>query len=146
MMDTLSPAERSERMAKIRCKDSNPEMKLRRLVHGMGFRYRLHSKNLPGKPDIVFSRRRAVIFMHGCFWHRHEGCALARLPKSRVDFWKKKLEANKQRDQNNQELLESRGWRVLVVWECQLNDTTEISRIVREFLSDGNGRKYDEIS
>lgn len=87
-----------------------------------------------------------MIFMHGCFWHRHEGCALARLPKSRIDFWKKKLEANKQRDQNNQELLESQGWRVLVVWECQLNDTTEISRIVREFLSGENGRNHDEIS
>jgi len=146
MTDTLSPEERSKRMSRIRSKDTNPEMKLRRLVHGMGFRYRLHAPNLPGKPDLVFPGRRAVIFMHGCFWHRHEDCALARLPKSRLDFWKQKLETNKQRDQRNREQLVEQGWRVLVVWECQLNDTIKVSKIVREFLNDNIGRNHDEIS
>ena len=91
--DTLSPKERSERMSRIRGKDTKPELTVRRLVHGMGFRYRLHGKRLPGKPDMVFSARRKVIFVHGCFWHRHPdpGCPLARLPKSKLDFWRTKL-------------------------------------------------------
>ncbi|MFH1019349.1 MAG: DNA mismatch endonuclease Vsr, partial [Pseudomonadota bacterium] len=105
MVDTLSLKERSERMSRIRGKDSNPEMKLRRLVHGLGFRYRLHVKDLPGKPDLVLPARHAVIFMHGCFWHRHEGCKLARLPKSRLDFWQAKLEANRHRDLSHQQQL-----------------------------------------
>ena len=145
-MDTLSPEERSERMSRIRGKDSNPEMKLRRLIHGMGFRYRLHVRNLPGKPDLVFPRRRAVIFMHGCFWHRHEGCKLARLPKSKISFWKEKLETNRQRDLLNQELLREQGWHILVVWECQLNDTAKVSRIVGEFLIDRDERNNNESS
>lgn len=140
MADTLTPKERSERMARVLGKGTKPEMNLRRLVHGMGFRYRLHSKALPGKPDMVFPGRKAVIFMHGCFWHRHPGCKLARMPKSRIDFWKEKLEANSQRDLQNQERLRNMGWRVLVIWECQLRDTNEISRIVREFLSNQRER------
>jgi DNA mismatch endonuclease (patch repair protein) len=112
----------------------------------MGFRYRLHSKVLPGKPDMVFAGRKAVIFMHGCFWHRHPGCKLARMPKSRIDFWEEKLEANRQRDLRNQERLRKMGWRVLVVWECQLGDMNEVSRIVREFLINRGGRGNDEIS
>lgn len=136
MVDTLSPEERSERMSRVRGKDSAPEMRLRRIVHGSGFRYRLHVKNLPGSPDMVFPKRKAVVFMHGCFWHRHEGCKLARLPKSRLGFWVEKLEANRQRDKRNQGLLMEMGWRVLVVWECQLRDTVAISRTVTEFLKD----------
>lgn len=145
MADTLSPKERSERMSRIRSKDSNPEMKLRRLVHGLGFRYRLHVKELPGKPDLVFPARRAVIFMHGCFWHRHEGCKLARLPKSKLDFWMAKLEANRQRDLLHQRKLLDLGWRVLVIWECELNDAEHVSRVVRKFLRKQQGRK-NEIS
>lgn len=141
MVDTLSLQERSERMSKIRGKDSNPEMKLRRLVHGLGFRYRLHVKNLPGKPDLVLPARHAVIFMHGCFWHRHEGCKLARLPKSRLDFWKTKLEANRQRDLYHQQQLLELGWRVLVVWECQLGDMANASRIIQEFLNPLEGKQ-----
>lgn len=135
-MDTLSSQERSERMSRVRNKDSAPELKLRRLVHGLGFRYRLHVKELPGQPDLVFPARRSVIFMHGCFWHRHEGCKLARLPKSKLDFWGVKLEANRQRDITHQERLRELGWRVLVVWECELNDVGHVSEIVREFLSE----------
>lgn len=121
-------------MSLIRCKDSAPEMKLRRLVHGMGFRYRLHVKELPGTPDLVFPTRRALIFMHGCFWHRHQGCKLARLPKSKLDFWETKLEANRQRDLLFQRQLHELGWRVLVVWECEMSDTGRVSRIVKGFL------------
>jgi len=134
MTDTLSRMERSERMSRIRDKGSAPEMKLRRLIHGMGFRYRLHVKELPGKPDLVFPSRRAVIFMHGCFWHRHEECKLARLPKSKLDFWKPKLEANKARDLLHQRQLRDLGWRVLVVWECEMIYTERVSTIVRNFL------------
>jgi DNA mismatch endonuclease (patch repair protein) len=121
-------------MSRIRDKGSAPEMKIRRLIHGMGFRYRLHVKELPGKPDLVFPSRRAVIFMHGCFWHRHEECKLARLPKSKLDFWKPKLEANKERDLLHQRQLRDLGWRVLVVWECEMIYTERISTIVRNFL------------
>lgn len=141
MADTLSPQERSKRMSLIRGTGSAPEMKLRRLVHGIGFRYRLHVKELPGKPDLVFPSRRAVIFMHGCFWHRHKGCKLARLPKSKLDFWKPKLEENRKRDLRNQRRLRDLGWRVLVVWECQMVDADRVSALVREFLQKQEGEE-----
>jgi len=128
-------------MSLIRGTGSAPEMKLRRLVHRMGFRYRLHVKELPGKPDLVFPSRCAVIFMHGCFWHRHKGCKLARLPKSKLEFWKPKLEANTKRDLHNQRQLKALGWRVLVVWECEMADTERVSAIVREFLLQKEGEK-----
>lgn len=128
-------------MSLIRGTDSAPEMKLRRLVHRMGFRYRLHVKELPGKPDLVFPSRCAVIFMHGCFWHRHKGCKLARLPRSKLDFWKPKLEANRERDFRIQRQLKALGWRVLVVWECEMDDIERVSGIVGEFLRQKEGRK-----
>nr|VFJ43771.1 MAG: T/G mismatch-specific endonuclease [Candidatus Kentron sp. FW] len=140
-MDTLSREERSRRMSLIPNAGSSPEMKLRRLVHGMGFRYRLHVGDLPGRPDLVFPSRRAVIFMHGCFWHRHEGCKLARLPKSKLDFWKPKLESNRIRDLKKQQQLRDLGWRVLVVWECELADTDRVSALVREFLGKQTGEE-----
>ena len=121
-------------MSRVRSKDTKPEMRVRRLVHGLGYRYRLHVRELPGTPDLVFPSRRAVIFVHGCFWHRHENCALARLPKSRLDFWRKKLESNTTRDAAQQERLRELGWRVLVVWECQLGDTTKLTDTIRHFL------------
>ena len=138
--DTLSPNERSKRMSLIRGKDSSPELKLRRLVHGMGFRYRLHVKDLPGKPDLVFPSRRAVIFMHGCFWHRHPGCKLARMPKSKSDFWRSKLEGNRERDLRNQEMLKKLGWHVLVIWECEMENIEKVSNKVREFLQGREGK------
>lgn len=147
MPDTLSVSERSARMSRIRGKDTKPEMKLRRLVHSMGYRYRLHAPNLPGKPDLVFPGRKAVIFMHGCFWHRHQGCKLARLPKSRVEFWREKLETNRERDLRNQEKLRELGWRVLVVWECQLKDLEATARVVKDFLDNKlSERNENEIS
>ncbi len=110
-MDTLSPAQRSERMSRVKSRDTKPELAVRRLVHSMGYRYRLHGK-LPGRPDLVFAARRKVIFVHGCFWHRHSGCPNCRLPKSRLAFWKPKLEANKKRDRKNQQSLRRLGWDV----------------------------------
>lgn len=130
-------------MSKIRSKDSKPEMKLRRLIHGMGFRYRLHVKDLPGCPDMVFKSRKSVIFLHGCFWHRHEGCKLARIPKSKVDFWLKKLESNRKRDILVREKLQQDGWRVLVVWECQLKDIKTL-QMVEDFLTKEDQKERHE--
>lgn len=136
MADTMTPEERSRRMSLVRCKDTGPELVVRRLVHGLGYRYRLHGKGLPGHPDLVFARRRAVIFVHGCFWHRHAGCRLARLPKSRQEFWLPKLEANSARDAHSTAALEGLGWRVLVVWECETRDLTSLAPRIITFLED----------
>ena len=136
MADTLTKAERSERMGRIRNKDTKPEIRVRKIVYGMGYRYRLHKANLPGKPDLVFAGRKKVIFVHGCFWHRHPEptCPLARLPKSKLDFWVPKLEANRQRDEANVRELQQAGWEVLTIWECQLKNEKELKSRIREFL------------
>ena len=118
-MDNLSKQERSERMSRIKGADTGPEMIVRRLVHHMGFRYRLHVRALPGNPDMVFPRLGKIIFVHGCFWHQHPGCG--RMPKSRLDFWKTKLSQNRQRDLRNLRMLQSMGWRTLIVWEGLLD-------------------------
>jgi DNA mismatch endonuclease (patch repair protein) len=121
-VDSLSPAERSEIMARVKSKNSRPELLVRRLVFALGYRYRLHAKDLPGHPDLVFRQMRRAILVHGCFWHRHAKCVLARLPKSRLDFWVPKLEGNKARDQRNKRALSKRRWKVLTIWECQLKE------------------------
>ena len=133
-MDIIPPSERSEIMSRVRAKDTRPEMLVRRLVFAEGYRYRLHDRKLPGCPDLVFRGRAKVIFVHGCFWHRHEACALARMPKSRLDFWEPKLTANKERDMRNRKLLAKEGWKVLTIWECQLKDTERMKRTIRRFL------------
>jgi DNA mismatch endonuclease, patch repair protein len=135
-MDTLTRGERSQRMALVRGKNTAPEILVRREVRGLGFRYRLHGRGLPGRPDLVFSKRRRVIFVHGCFWHRHAAasCKLARLPKSRLDFWKPKLQSNRLRDARNVSALRRAGWRVLVVWECELTDKTWLRCRLKKFL------------
>jgi len=120
MTDFLSKAERSLRMSRIRGKNTKPEMLLRKKLHGMGFRYRLHGRLLPGKPDVVLPKFRAVVFVHGCFWHHHQDCKVANDPKSNSDFWQKKFEANVSRDRLNETRLENLGWRVFIVWECEL--------------------------
>lgn len=140
VVDTLTKRERSERMALIRAKNTKPELVVRRLVHGMGFRYRLHGAKLPGRPDLVFPARHKAIFVHGCFWHRHRGCKLARIPKSRVRFWKEKLEGNRQRDLRNVSRIRRMGWSSLVVWECQLGSIESLSRKIRKFLDAGGNR------
>jgi len=134
--DTLSPLQRSERMARVRDRDTKPEMAVRRMLHAMGYRYRLRAKDLPGAPDIVFRARKKTIFVHGCFWHRHPdpACKLARLPKSRLDFWLPKLDANRARDIATVERLTAMGWQVLLVWECELRDREHLGNTLREFL------------
>lgn len=131
----VSPATRKVMRAN-KGKDTKPEMIVRRLAHGMGYRYRLHRKGLPGKPDLVFESRRKVIFVHGCFWHHHPdpGCKIARLPKSRLDFWLPKLDANRVRDDRDEKALENLGWRVLTVWECELKDEERACDVIRSFL------------
>lgn len=120
MADIMSPEQRSERMSRIRGRDTHPELALRRLLHAAGFRYRLH-QSLPGRPDLVLPKYRAIIFVHGCFWHRHAGCRVANTPKSNVDFWTGKFARNVARDATVESTLRQSGWRVLVVWECELN-------------------------
>ena len=133
-MDKLSPDARSENMRRIRSRDTSPEMVVRRLVHGMGFRYRLHVANLPGKPDLVFPRLRRIIEVRGCFWHSHGVCADSHVPKSRSPYWREKLERNRQRDLENEQRLRDLGWDVLVIWECQLKDRSQLPETLREFL------------
>src|SRR6185312_3210938 len=136
MADSLTVEQRSERMGRVKGRDTKPEMTVRKIVHALGYRYRLHRRDLPGRPDLVLSRHRAVIFVHGCFWHRHRPpCALARLPKSRLSFWMPKLEANRMRDETTSEALARLGWRVLVVWECELSDRERVTDKLRAFLS-----------
>lgn len=140
MIDTLTKAERSERMSRVRAKDTKPEMTVRRLVHGMGYRYRLHDRRLPGSPDLVFPSRRKVIFVHGCFWHRHPdpSCKLARMPKSRQDFWGPKLEGNRERDERNRVALDREGWRQMVVWECECRHEEQLRNKLQDFLEGDN--------
>ncbi|HZR59102.1 MAG TPA: DNA mismatch endonuclease Vsr [Terriglobales bacterium] len=135
-MDTLSPKERSQRMSLIRNRDTKPELLVRRLVHSCGFRYRLHDASLPGKPDMVFRSHRKVIFVHGCFWHRHHGCGLARLPKSRLAFWLPKLNGNRRRDLKNLRELTKLGWSGEVIWECETRNLSRLAKKVRKFLND----------
>jgi DNA mismatch endonuclease (patch repair protein) len=124
-------------MALIRHKDTKPELHVRRFLHAAGLRYRLHVKQLPGKPDIVFPSRRVVVFVHGCFWHQHSdpACKLARLPKSRLDFWGPKLEGNAVRDRRNVGALEAAGWRVFTVWECQARDVSRLTALAAEIAA-----------
>jgi DNA mismatch endonuclease, patch repair protein len=124
-------------MSAIRSKNSKPELTVRRLVHGMGFRYRLHQRDLPGKPDLVFGPHRKIIFVHGCFWHQHPdpACLDGRLPKSRTEYWHAKLARNVERDRLNCEALENSGWQVMIIWECETS-RTGLSDRLRAFLDD----------
>jgi len=134
MADTITPKRRSANMARIRSKDMKPELVVRRLVHSLGYRYRLHKKDLPGKPDLVFGPRRKVIFVHGCFWHQHEGCPEGRVPKSNRSYWAPKLNRNVERDQRVQRELADAGWDVMVIWECETSDAEALKRRLRGFL------------
>jgi len=135
-MDTLTTIERSERMSRIRGKDTRVELRVRRIVHALGYRYRLHDRDLPGNPDLVFKGRRKVIFVHGCFWHRHPDpeCKLARMPKSRLDFWDPKLSSNRERDQRAEARLREMGWQSLVVWECESRHIEQLENMITAFL------------
>jgi DNA mismatch endonuclease (patch repair protein) len=130
-------------MALIRHKDTKPELRVRRFLHAAGLRYRLHDKRLPGKPDLVFPARRVAVFVHGCFWHQHPdpACKLARLPKSRLDFWQPKLRGNAERDRKNVTALEMAGWRVLTVWECHARDLSRLQALADEIAAAGAARR-----
>lgn len=136
-MDTVSAEVRSRNMRAIKSRETLPEMTVRRLLHGVGYRYRLHEQRLPGRPDLVFVSRRKVIFVHGCFWHQHgaPNCADGRRPKSRVEYWDKKLNANVSRDLRNLAALDADGWKVLVIWECETKDLTSLKHKLIAFLS-----------
>jgi DNA mismatch endonuclease, patch repair protein len=133
-MDTLTRSERSKRMALIRGKNTKPELLVRRIARTFGYKLRLHVSDLPGKPDLVFPTLRKVIFVHGCYWHRHPGCGLARLPKSKRDFWIPKLTGNRQRDLRNIARLRRNKWKVSVVWECQLKNAASLEKRMKRFL------------
>ena len=114
--------QRSRNMSAIKSKNTKPEIKVRKVLHSMGYRFRLHSKDLPGSPDIVLPKYKTVIFVHGCFWHRHQNCKYASTPKTRQEFWNKKFNENINRDKINQENLSSKGWKIIIVWECEIKD------------------------
>lgn len=125
MADYLSKERRSWNMSRIRGFDTAPERKLRSCLHKLGFRFRVHEKKLPGKPDVVLSKYRTVIFVHGCFWHRHDGCKHAATPKSNESFWLEKFRGTLERDKRNSEALKKLGWQVLIAWECEINTNAD---------------------
>ena len=124
--------QRSRNMSAIKSKNTKPEITVRKLLHSMGYRFRLHRKDLPGSPDIVLPKYKTVIFVHGCFWHRHENCKYATTPKTRKEFWEKKFRENINRDNLNQANLSLKGWKIIIIWECQLKG--DIKKLIRELL------------
>jgi DNA mismatch endonuclease (patch repair protein) len=135
MVDHINSTKRSWNMGRIGAKDTVPEVQVRSLLHRMGYRFRLHRKDLPGTPDIVLPKYRTVIFVHGCYWHRHPGCRYASTPKTNTDFWVKKFERNVERDRVNCAELTDNGWNVLVIWQCELRDMKELKRCLSIALS-----------
>jgi DNA mismatch endonuclease (patch repair protein) len=123
-------------MARVRSTDTRPELAVRQAAHRLGFRYRLHRRDIPGRPDLAFIAKRKVVFVHGCFWHSHPGCALASVPTARPEYWLAKLERNRLRDKRTLGLLEQQGWRVLIVWECETADTAALAKTLTNFLND----------
>lgn len=138
MVDVVGKATRSRMMSGIQGKDTKPELLVRKYLHGKGLRFRLHAKKLPGKPDLVFPKYKAVVFVHGCFWHQHPRCKFAVMPASNVEFWEQKLGANRERDQRNKRMLKALGWRVMTIWECQLNDR-HLSNLARKIKAKDKG-------
>jgi DNA mismatch endonuclease (patch repair protein) len=141
MADKISSSRRSENMRRIRSKDTSPELAVRKLVHKLGFRYRLHVRDMPGRPDLVFPRRRAVIFVHGCFWHMHS-CEDGRLPKTRREYWVPKLSGNVSRHKRAERWLRRNGWRVMTIWDCETKSCETLSRRLLRFLNKcGQGQR-----
>lgn len=141
MVDRISPAQRSKNMSRIRSRDTKPELMLRSALFGLGLRYRLCRRDLPGTPDIVFVRDRLAIQVRGCFWHQHKGCRHGRVPKSRTDYWAPKLERTKKRDADNDRALQELGWRLIVVWECELAQPDQVDAVAHDiFLRLTSGR------
>ena len=134
MADPLNPSRRSENMRRIKSRNTKPELTVRRLLHSLGYRYRLHAKELPGKPDIVFRGRKKAIFVHGCFWHQHEQCREGRLPGTRPEYWVPKLGRNVERDRSNSAQLVEAGWQFLIIWECETGNYEALKQLLRAFL------------
>ena len=130
-MDVVDKQTRSRMMANIKGKNTRPEMTIRSLLHRQGFRFRLHDKSLPGKPDLVLRKYKAVIFVHGCYWHRHENCKLASIPKQNTEFWVKKFTANQRRDGEVYYQLKMLGWRTAVIWECSIRDKKHLADYIK---------------
>ena len=135
-MDRIDARKRSENMSRIRSKNTLPEMAVRKVAHSLGLRFRLHRKDLPGSPDLVFPRHRLAIFVNGCFWHRHKGCVLAASPKTRPEFWSRKFAANVARDSLATQSLAALGWRVEVIWECETRSAEAIAARLRAIFGD----------
>jgi DNA mismatch endonuclease (patch repair protein) len=132
----LTPSARSALMARVRSKDTRPELAVRQMAHRLGFRFRLHRRDIPGSPDLAFISKRKVVFVHGCFWHSHGGCALASVPTTRPEYWLPKLERNRLRDQRTLDILQQQRWCVLIVWECQTRDAAALAEKLTNFLRD----------
>lgn len=145
MTDTMTPEQRSRCMSAIKSNDTKPEMLVRKYLHGMGLRYGVHNKKLPGSPDIVLRKYKTVIFINGCFWHGHDNCRYYRLPKSNIEFWQTKINRNRERDKRDIEALRKRGWRVIVVWECELR-TKELRQQTLQKLFFSIQQPYDIAS
>lgn len=144
MADVFPPAKRSWIMSRVKGENTKPEIKVRSSIHAMGFRFRLHRKDLPGKPDLVFPKHRKVIFVHGCFWHQHVACQSAARPTSNTKYWNRKLERTIERDNQNIAALESAGWQVLVVWECEIKNTEKLLSILGDFLIRSNNKDAEQ--
>ncbi len=134
MPDPFTSQERSRIMSRVKGRDTKPEKVVRSLLHAMGYRFRLHRKDLPGKPDIVLPKHRKAIFVHGCFWHGHVGCRRAARPESNIDFWNKKIDGNMSRDKTAQVELKKSGWDFLVIWQCEMKDTEKLRQNLEHFL------------
>lgn len=136
MVDRLSPQKRSKIMRSIRSKDTKPELLVRKLAHALGYRFRLHCKDLPGKPDLVFPRLKKVIFVNGCFWHQHEAkkCPIASKPRTNIEYWEPKLTRTKERDKNNIAKLKRMGWSTLVIWECETKRPERVKNKIQKYL------------
>ena len=133
-MDRISREHRSWNMSRIKSGNTKPEIVVRSLLHKLGYRFRLHRKDLPGKPDIVLPRYNSVVFVHGCFWHRHNGCKKATVPKTKNIFWREKFKGNIERDIKVQEELQSMGWKILIIWECETSDIGSVTKIIGNFF------------
>jgi DNA mismatch endonuclease, patch repair protein len=143
MADIVSKETRSRIMSKVKGKNTRPEIRVRSLLHRLGYRFRLHDKHLPGKPDIIFTRRHAVIFVHGCFWHQHIGCTSAARPTTNTYYWNSKLDKNLLRDKENIKALKKIGWNILVLWECELKHLDRLKLSLTSFLGPA---KYNHLS
>lgn len=140
-MDRISEEQRSWNMSRIKGKDTKPEIRVRKTLHKMGYRFRLHRKYLPGKPDIVLPKYRTIIFVHGCYWHRHTGCQYTYTPKTRVRFWTEKFAGNVERDLRNQSMLKDLGWNVGVIWECETADQGLLEKHITDIISAGSSEE-----